>query len=232
MILKMFTDVDLCINTSIRKWIICRLNIIFPSIAHLAYTLSDRKIYPYGYMFPSLWTLGLGWGVRLGFRAGSFNFLKLGAISWYKLMRRATSFVLLRLKLLGQRKLPIVFLYQGCYAFDRWARSALLIAHSMTALLDRRLHNSLSYGGFWWDEASVSKIVCSCTSWLRTPTLHHGVPRISTIFVLLRLKLLRLRKLPIVFPLSGILCLWPLSSQCASPNALNVSAARQALTPG
>ena len=70
-------------------------------------------------------------------------------------------------------------------------------------------------------------------SWLRTPALHHCVPRISTILVFLRLNLLGQRKLPMVFPLSGMLCLWPLSSQCASPNALNVNAACQALTdPG
>jgi len=81
-----------------------------------------------------------------------------------------------------------------------------------------------------WDEASVSKIVCSCTSLLRTPALHHGVPRISTIFVLLRLNQLGQKKLPVVFPLSGMLCLWPLSSQCASPYTLNVSTELQAFT--
>jgi len=48
-------------------------------------------------------------------------------------------------------------------------------------------------------------------------------------FVLLRLNLLGQRKLPIVFPLSGMLCLWPLSSQCAS-YTLKGSAARQTLT--
>ena len=49
-------------------------------------------------------------------------------------------------------------------------------------------------------------------------------------FCFFRLNLLGQRKLPIVFPLSGMSCLSPLSSQCVSPYALNVSTARKALT--
>ena len=62
------------------------------------------------------------------------------------------------------------------------------------------------------DKAYVSKIVCylhvmasyaTCTS---THILHHDLPRISTIFVLLRLNPLSQRKLPIVISLSRMLC--------------------------
>jgi len=62
------------------------------------------------------------------------------------------------------------------------------------------------------------------------PSLFNFVLGRGEAFVLFCLKLLGQRKLPIVFPLSGMLCLWPLSSQCASPYAHSVSAARQELT--
>jgi len=64
----------------------------------------------------------------------------------------------------------------------------------------------------------------TCTSWLRTNILHHDVPRISTILILLRLNPLSQTKLPIVISLSRMLCFCRV---CASPCALNVSAALQ-----
>jgi len=42
---------------------------------------------------------------------------------------KGIGFVLLRLNLLGQRKLPIVFQLSGMLCL--WARSALLLTHSM-----------------------------------------------------------------------------------------------------
>jgi len=59
---------------------------------------------------------------------------------------------------------------------------------------------------------------------LRTHILHHHVPRISTIFILPRLNPLGQRKHPIVISLSRMLCF---GRVCASPCALNVSAALQ-----
>jgi len=59
---------------------------------------------------------------------------------------------------------------------------------------------------------------------LRTHILHHDVPRISTIFILLRLNPLGQRKLPIMISLSRMLCF---GQVCASPCAPNVSAALQ-----
>jgi len=59
---------------------------------------------------------------------------------------------------------------------------------------------------------------------LRTHILHHHLPRISTIFILLRLNPLGQRKHPIVISLSRMLCF---GRVCASPCALNVSAALQ-----
>ena len=64
----------------------------------------------------------------------------------------------------------------------------------------------------------------SCMSWLRTHILHHDVPHISTIFILLRLNPLGQRKLPIVISLSRMLCF---GRVYASPCTLNVSAALQ-----
>ena len=69
MILKIFTDVDICIITSISKWIICKHNFSL-SITNLKYNLSDRKIYPRVHV-PQFVTLGFGWGIRLRFGFGA-----------------------------------------------------------------------------------------------------------------------------------------------------------------
>ena len=92
-----------------------------------------------------------------------------------------------------------------------------------------RLHNSLSWKSFEPFVLNETKPTyrgsyATCTPWLRTHILHHDVPRISTIFILLRLNPLSQRKLPIVISLSRMLCF---GRVCASPCALNVSAALQ-----
>ena len=74
-----------------------------------------------------------------------------------------------------------------------------------------------------WDEASVSKIVCSCTSWLRTPALHH--------FCFTSPQPVRPKEAS--DSVSTIRDVMPLTVELAVRFffALNVSAARQALTP-
>ena len=91
-----------------------------------------------------------------------------------------------------------------------------------------RLHNSLPYGSRSSHSCSTRRSLrrsyVTCTSWLRTHILHHDVPRISTIFISLCLNPLGQTKLPIVISLSTMLCF---GRVCASPCALNVSAALQ-----
>ena len=74
------------------------------------------------------------------------------------------------------------------------------------------------------DEAYVSKIVCCLHVMASNPHPPPWLPRISTIFILLRLNPLGQRKLPIVILLSRMLCF---GRECTSPCALNVSAALQ-----
>ena len=104
-----------------------------------------------------------------------------------------------------------------------------------------RLHNSLPYGGQSSHLCTTRRSLriedrmlparhgfeptsSTMTSWLRTHILHHDVPRISTIFILLRLNPLGQTKLPIMISLSRMLCF---GRVCASPCAPNVSAALQ-----
>jgi len=94
-----------------------------------------------------------------------------------------------------------------------------------------RSHSSLprkSFEPFMLNETkpTYGRSSATCTSWLRTlrtHILHHGVPRISTIFILLRLNALGQRK-----RLNALgqrkECF---GRVCPSPCALNVSAALQ-----
>ena len=83
-----------------------------------------------------------------------------------------------------------------------------------------RLHNSLSWKSFEPFVLNETKPTyrgsyATCTPWLRTHILHHDVPRISTIFILLRLNPLSQRKLPIVISLSRMLCFGRVCASCA-----------------
>ena len=106
-------------------------------------------------------------------------------IEWKNnLYRKANGafYVLLRLKQLGQWKLPIVFPLPGMLCL--WPLSSQCASYVLNVSAARQ---TLAYTTSFptevirghWDEASVSTIVCSCTSWLRTPALHHGVPHLD-----------------------------------------------------
>jgi len=126
-----------------------------------------------------------------------------------------TCFILLRLNPLGQRKLPIVISLSRILCFGRVCASCALNVSAalqgayitpfpmevVRAIRAQRDEDRMLPARHGFEPTSSTM-----TSWLRTHILHHDVPRISTIFILLRLNPLGQRKLPIVISLSRMLC--------------------------
>jgi len=134
-------------------------------------------------------------------------------------------FLLLRLKPLGQRNLPIVISLSRMLCFGQVCTSpcALNVSAALQGAYITPFPTEVVRAiRAQQDEAYVSKIVCYLHVMASNRILHHDVPRISTIFILLRLNLLGQKKLSIVISLSRMLCF---GRVCASACALNVSAA-------
>jgi len=93
LILKIIlTDVDLCINARISKWIICKHNFSLPLLtSNVPFQIG--KSTPRGTCIPGCEAL-VWYYLSLGLRQESPNScLKLRAASWYRFMQRSTSLV-------------------------------------------------------------------------------------------------------------------------------------------